>query len=295
MSLGTFLGIASNPLAVLGTGAAMGGDLVGGFMQKSENQKQRAAEQAMNDQNVALQREFAQNGIRWRVADAKAAGIHPLAGLGAQTAQYTPASIVGGADNSMSDMARNMGQNVSRAISATRTAEERQLSSLQLQTAQADLDGKVIDNQIRASELRRLSSPGNPSFPSGAAWSGQGDSSQIVRNEPLKRTQTGPDPSKEAAHVADVGWVRTRKGLAPVPSTDAKERIEDQFMPELNWAVRNYIGPNIGKGNEPPASLLPPSAAGWRWHYGAQEWRPINKDKFDRIPKNWDRVKRERR
>lgn len=39
---------------------------------------------------IALQREFAQNSIQWRVADAKKAGIHPLAALGAQGTSYTP-------------------------------------------------------------------------------------------------------------------------------------------------------------------------------------------------------------
>ena len=50
------------------------------------------------DQQSDLQREFAQNGIRWKVADAEAAGIHPLAALGAQTTPYQPVSIGGGLD-----------------------------------------------------------------------------------------------------------------------------------------------------------------------------------------------------
>lgn len=39
-----------------------------------------------NAQNNATQREFAQNGIQWKVEDAKKAGIHPLYALGASTA-----------------------------------------------------------------------------------------------------------------------------------------------------------------------------------------------------------------
>lgn len=45
------------------------------------------------NRNVALQREFAQNSIQWRVDDAKNAGIHPLYALGAQGASYTPQSL----------------------------------------------------------------------------------------------------------------------------------------------------------------------------------------------------------
>lgn len=41
------------------------------------------------DKDAALQREFAQHGIRWRVRDARKAGLHPLAALGASGAAYS--------------------------------------------------------------------------------------------------------------------------------------------------------------------------------------------------------------
>ena len=67
--------------------------------------------------NVQQQREFAQRGIRWRVADAKAAGIHPLAALGVQTAQYSPISI--GTGNRYAALGRQlsaMGQPLAHAM-----------------------------------------------------------------------------------------------------------------------------------------------------------------------------------
>jgi len=50
----------------------------------------RELELAMHNQNIQLQKDFAQHGIRWRVEDAKAAGIHPLAAVGAAGASYSP-------------------------------------------------------------------------------------------------------------------------------------------------------------------------------------------------------------
>lgn len=47
------------------------------------------------EKNWANQREFAKHGIRWRVEDAIAAGIHPLAALGVNTASGSPVSIGG--------------------------------------------------------------------------------------------------------------------------------------------------------------------------------------------------------
>ena len=54
-----------------------------------------AHQKEMNAKNAALQREFAQSGIQWKVADAKKAGLHPLAALGAQTASASPSYQAG--------------------------------------------------------------------------------------------------------------------------------------------------------------------------------------------------------
>lgn len=42
------------------------------------------------EDNIKYQKQFAQRGIRWRVADAKAAGLHPLAAIGAQASSFSP-------------------------------------------------------------------------------------------------------------------------------------------------------------------------------------------------------------
>ena len=74
--------------------------------------------EAINQANYEHQKEFAQNGIRWKVADAKAAGLHPLAALGAQTSSYTPSAVVG--DSPDFSFLRDIGQDVGRAIDAKR-------------------------------------------------------------------------------------------------------------------------------------------------------------------------------
>lgn len=79
----------------------------------------------------ALQKEFAQHGIRWKVEDAKAAGLHPLFALGSQPAQYSPVAI----QDSMGPAISDAGQHIGRAVAATSTREERQLQSLAIQEA----------------------------------------------------------------------------------------------------------------------------------------------------------------
>ena len=46
--------------------------------------------EAMAEKNMAQQERFARQGIRWRVEDARAAGLHPLYAIGANTTQFSP-------------------------------------------------------------------------------------------------------------------------------------------------------------------------------------------------------------
>lgn len=70
-----------------------------------------------NEQNAALQREFAQYGIRWKVADAKAAGLHPLYAIGA----VSPSAQ---ASYSSTDMGRSVSQAGSRVADHVRYSRE---------------------------------------------------------------------------------------------------------------------------------------------------------------------------
>lgn len=106
----------------------------------------RAASDAADEQ-ADLQKQFAKNAIQWKVADAKAAGVHPLYALGANTVSYSPVSV---GDTSMGSAFADMGHNVGRAIEAVQTAPERdmqkRLSMLQLE--RAGLENDFLKTQI---------------------------------------------------------------------------------------------------------------------------------------------------
>jgi len=114
--------------AAIGAGAT----LAGGALSGSANRK------LMHEQ-MDMQREFAQHGIRWKVEDAKAAGVHPLYALGASTAMPSPIAV----SDSYGPSIVAAGQDVSRAMMASATAEER-AEALRQQQQQA----------FRQSELR---------------------------------------------------------------------------------------------------------------------------------------------
>lgn len=124
--------------------------LVGGLFGRDANKK--AAEQ-----NAALQREFAQNGIQWKVEDAKKAGIHPLYALGANTTAASP-SYVG--DTSFGTGIANAGQDIGRAIDSTRSSSARldaymkTMRDLQVQNAALQNEQLAIQN----AKLRQVGS-----------------------------------------------------------------------------------------------------------------------------------------
>lgn len=251
-------------------GGAVGG-MIGGAYSDDQRRKEQAEMDARNwERNVALQKEFAQHGIRWKVEDAKAAGIHPLVGLGAQTHSASPISV--GSISEPSMMA-SMGQDLTRAITSTQNQQDRQLTQLSIQGAQLDVEGKAIDNQIKKSQLTKMQATG-PAFPSasGNFISGQGNSGRAVVEKPLERTASLPgSPQAEPGAIPDVGWAKTATGIVPVPSTDVKQRIEDNMPHEWAHFYRNNIMPDT----KPPKSALPKGSNDWKWNQMRMEWQPF--------------------
>lgn len=95
-----------------GLAAAAGQELLRDEGPDPELQNQFIREQAST--NAALQREFAQNGIRWRVEDAKAAGLHPMYALTGGGAAFSPNAIAIGGESAP----QNTGQSFGGAMGA---------------------------------------------------------------------------------------------------------------------------------------------------------------------------------
>lgn len=137
------------------------------------------------NKNFAMQEDFAKNGVRWRVADAQAAGLHPLAALGMMPTGSSPVSVMSGGGPTTSSRGNlyrslaNMGQNVTRAAMSTQTAEERLRSQAELENLKSQTDL----NLANAAEARkRVSMPGNPPMPDPYGGTFGGD----IRESPYK-------------------------------------------------------------------------------------------------------------
>ena len=153
---------------MIGDMIAAGGRIIGGFLDRDTANKNRDQEMRIAQQNMQLQKDFAQQGIRWKVDDAKQAGIHPLYALGANTTSFSPVSISGGSSSNWSDTLGSMGQDISRAVQSTRTGQER-VDAYTKSVQALELEGKKLDNDIKraslASSVARMRDNANPPMP----------------------------------------------------------------------------------------------------------------------------------
>lgn len=137
----------------------------GMFMDMQNAERNRDLQSANAANNIALQREFAQHGIKWKVDDAKSAGIHPLYALGASTTSFSPVSIGSGSATTFASDMGSMGQDISRAINATRTEPERadayQTTLKALQLERGKLENDVLRATL-ASQVQKINQAGTP-------------------------------------------------------------------------------------------------------------------------------------
>lgn len=117
--------------------------------------------------NYQAQKEFAQNGIRWRVEDAKAAGLHPLFALGGGGAAFSPPPTIVTNDG-MGEAIANAGQAIGNAVSRQETPEQKIAKDLLIKESQA----RISKDDAQAAYYWSLAmreyqqDQGQPGFPS---------------------------------------------------------------------------------------------------------------------------------
>lgn len=165
--------------------------------------------------NIALQKEFAQHGVQWRVEDAKAAGIHPLAALGMQGMQFSPVYSQSGAGEALS----SAGQAIGRAVGGT--AHDKAMQNLALAAAQKSLeesDARI--GALRSEEARNYrEANAAQTFPVPDPFWDQfgvsaGVADKIVSESVVPSSTIDPVSPAVVAHTA--GDVSTMAGATPL-------------------------------------------------------------------------------
>lgn len=247
---------------MLGNIIEAGANILGGILGGKEKDKDRK-----------LQKEFAQQGIQWKVADAKLAGIHPLAALGAQTTSFSPVSV---GDHSIASGLASAGQDISRAVDATRTQGQK-VDAYAKTIQDLNIRRMGLENELLASQIAKINQAGvSPALPGATdryLLEGQGNS-PLVSNSALERTVGAPGAgSQEPGSITDVGFARTPTGHAPVMSKDVKERLEEDFVGSVLWSLRNRLAPTFDHGSQNPPAFAGEGNGYWIYSPTAQEYR----------------------
>jgi len=255
------------PVNKLGTYAMdnyMGTDLFGGGGQSSE--------EAFAREQFQFQKDLAANGIRMKVADARAAGLSPLAALGAQTFNPSPVSFTDAQEPGLADRLGEIGMGMATQKMMGPTEEERKLDTAY---KIEQVRGLKLQNDGLDPSIPKPTAPTLPSPMSNEAWLGQGDAYKV---RPAEITaSTAGRPWEEAGAINDIGWSRTSTGLTKEYSTDMKARTEDDLPAQAKWHGRNQA-PFTG-GDKPDLWRLrqfgyDPKKDDWSWNVLKQEWQP---------------------
>lgn len=125
---------------LLSAGGGILGSVIGGLMSRDTMRE-------ANEANYQMAKEFAQNSIKWKVNDARNAGIHPLAALGVN-ASYAPSAMASSSDYT------NLGANVGSKLGQA-TAD----ALAQLSIAKAEAEVRKTNAEANAIEGQATSIP----------------------------------------------------------------------------------------------------------------------------------------
>lgn len=276
--MGTFSALGSIAGAYFGPiGSAVGGALGSAI---DGSQEKNAAEFA-SGQEYARQQEFARMGIRWRVADAKAAGLHPLAALGTQGASYSPVLALpgGGLSDPLESSLQSMGQNVNRAKSATQTDTERRLEAAAIRNA--ELRNSLLEMQI-LDAYTGLNQPRNPPAPDAVGVaSGPVAPTGAVRVRPSEVISAKPnEPHVEAGVGPGMQDVRIGGGATiRIPNQQLSDQLENMGPGVPAYVTGISALRDWWHGAEPPKAALPKGYV-WKWNRWKQAFEPYKPPAF---------------
>lgn len=241
------------------------------------------------EKNIAQQRDFAQQGIRWKVSDAQAAGLHPLAALGSQVSSFSPIQVgstsydpktpdLRSADVKAAQLDMgSMGQNIGRAIDAGSTANERQANLMgavsRIATA-LDLEKASLDNELVRTQIAATRSQIGPPIPIPRPGPARSVSGHAITEDDIKQK---PEDAPQTAIVRPFGYPLTAN-----PYFSDGQQFEDRYGDSeigstIKFAV-NMLADHVMTGY----GLLPPISPGSgsrikrfrKGNYTAPSYRP---------------------
>lgn len=230
---------------IISAAGSIGGSLLSHYSAKS-----------INEDNMAFQREVAQNGVRWKVADMKAAGLNPLLASGINaTAPAGGSSAMpdySGIGASARDIGRMVAEKTSRIASANaakasadanNAIKTGQLLDKQKENVQADTVTKLANS---AASVRNLNANSEKAYAEQLLTLAK-DSRQVFENRWLKEALTHMDPD-DRARLTRLKYSPSEYAWAQVINQILTPRIREGYTPSGD--VDTYTGRTEVRGGK---------------------------------------------
>ncbi|AXH73761.1 MAG: DNA pilot protein [Microviridae sp.] len=233
--LGSLLGSAGSFLGGLSS--------IGGLFKKSGPSLKSLNKQAEVQYN--WQRKLNQTALQDKVADANAAGIHPLYAISGQTNQGGISMPSGDAPDN--DRFERMGQNIERAVTAYSTKNDRALmqKSTMLDLERKGLENEVLRNQAAGSRLALQTQAGQPP----ANQSVSGTKSKLEEMGTPLGSEDGIVPMHVMGYDEDMNPIRVfNQKLGDNDTLQALHALRYTLPDYIQGGIRNYKKKYIKKG-----------------------------------------------
>lgn len=223
---------------IIGAGIGAAGNIIGGLI--SDSSEEDAAKKA-SKKDWERQKEVLQNQVQWRVKDATAAGLHPLAALGLSPASGPAPTNVG--QSSLGESISAMGANIGRAAEAFVGPEEKLLARAQLQQ-------QMTSNELQNAHLRAQTALLNQ---------------QLLKGVPVTGVVGKSDRLGGASQVTRIGFDNTAVPLPPGPSGE-----------DLGWT--GEIGQELSGASALAKSMSGPGKSDSLWMNRGRGWEGMFND-----------------
>lgn len=241
------------------------GSIAGGLLTNSANKK--AAKE-----NVQNQKEFAQNSLQWKAADAEKAGISKVFAMGAPTTSFAPSNV-----GSNFDFLGDAGQNIGRAISATQSPGN-QAAAIPRAAQAVQLEGMQLDNEFKKAQIASLNKnltqagqpPGVPTIDAPYAIPGQPLTVKSPEvNQSTKIDVSGRDPGLTPYSTPENMPVTTASGKTTMMLAPAtQEALESMgFLAQRQAEIRNTVAPAFFDNYRPASFRQKNLPAGYHARY----------------------------
>lgn len=167
------------------------------------------------DRNIKNQKEYAQHGISWKVADAKRAGIHPLAAIGANTMAYSPVSI------------GDAGQNISSSVEKILDKNQRNFTERYNEAVLKKLDAETKAIMAHAGTAKNP----EPPFPEDGV---ETVPKQVISSRDGGSVESGMAPAFQLLSA------NNGKDAVMVFSQAATDATEEDTMARINLWIEQY-------------------------------------------------------